>query len=658
MRAGPVSVAVLFLFLRGFSPAAALTIVKDGTPESIIVSGQSTQVERFAVNELRDYIQKITGARLEDRKSLPEERNRIIVGNVHGMPGTETYFDDAASDEAFVVKILDKNTLLLLGNCPRSTLYAVYDFLEELGCRFFAPDLAFYEGDHEHVPNKASIQVKSLDVFEEPVFEYRTTHFSPPDWSTKMRLYPSRGADSPKRGLVSTHSGHNQEQFIPSDKYFDDHPEWFAYIPDKSDRSIVRRPERYNWQGNYSSSKISMVAGDAVETYVENYIEFVRETPGGWYYDVQLKDGLGWDHREEALKRFNNPAEQLAYLTSVFAERLYEVDPSARAILPAYAQVQVPPERKIPFKYDNVRIAYYTFGRRWHAPIYEKKEHLRWRKDRPRYHFIDHLKRWQKVYPEVPLYVVNYYNKGAFRSLPVQFQRLIPREYRYYRKIGVDGVQFHYLRPYDNWLVTELNAYIHAKLAWDPDRDVEALIRDYCRKRYPGAGKIMRQYHASMREIMMRFGRHGSWSYRGKHEDLYQSLEDMKKPKALIDRAISEVRTPTARKRLELLQTSCRYAELEIKAYVQADRARKYDNGTIELDSRARKKLVNRALATKNEMLSFLDDPGEVQGVISTTPAQKRRFQRDIQNRFQRLTDRLGFESGNIEDPLDPGMEE
>ncbi len=65
-------------------------------------------------------------------------------------------------------------SLLLIGADDRGTLYAVYDLLERLGCRWLAPALAFYQGAHEYVPKCETLSLSlSEDVLQRPALKYR-----------------------------------------------------------------------------------------------------------------------------------------------------------------------------------------------------------------------------------------------------------------------------------------------------------------------------------------------------------------------------------------------------------------------------------------------------------------------------------------------------
>jgi hypothetical protein len=143
----------------------------------------------------------------------------------------------------------------LIGNCPRATLYAVYDFLERhLGCGGCMP------GD-DTVPRRATIRLKALDhTIAGPAFSTRQIVLYPynpallkknnlphTDWLTKNRMnwaHPgpniwermkSRQTFVPeveKRGLLLGVGGHTFNTGLPHDRYAAAHPEYFAMLAD------------------------------------------------------------------------------------------------------------------------------------------------------------------------------------------------------------------------------------------------------------------------------------------------------------------------------------------------------------------------------------------------------------------------------------------
>jgi hypothetical protein len=95
--------------------------------------------------------------------------------------------------------------------------------------------------------------------------------------------------------------------------------------------------------------------------------------------------------------------------------------------------------------------------------------------------YADALLAWrQKFTGDISIY--SYYRKYAWDSLPVVIPHYMQRDLQWYTKVAAAGVSV-YCEPGD-WFTYEVNHYVLAHLAWDPDADVDALVKKFCDARY------------------------------------------------------------------------------------------------------------------------------------------------------------------------------
>ena len=115
-----------------------LMIAREGiTQYTIVQSDKATEPEKFAVQELTNFLSRVTGA------SFPVVAESSLSGKVRGIYVGWTKFAaqngiDAAKlgDEEWIIQSVGEN-LVLDGGWPRGTLYAVYEFLEQqVGCHW------------------------------------------------------------------------------------------------------------------------------------------------------------------------------------------------------------------------------------------------------------------------------------------------------------------------------------------------------------------------------------------------------------------------------------------------------------------------------------------------------------------------------------------
>jgi len=99
------------------------------------------------------------------------------------------------------LKIAVKDGILWLDGGNRGILYAVTEFLEQLGCRFFAPDC-------EYFPHTEKLNITGdLKIHQCPVFEYRATSWKcvmdSPEFAVRLRLNGSAEIPTELGGRIS-----------------------------------------------------------------------------------------------------------------------------------------------------------------------------------------------------------------------------------------------------------------------------------------------------------------------------------------------------------------------------------------------------------------------------------------------------------------------
>ena len=167
----------------GNSSGETLRLAHDGKTDYMIVLGKPANAsETFAVEELRNYLEKATGARflVADESNLPSGTHGIYVGWTEFA--IEHGIDPSKLDEQeWVIRTVGKD-LVLTGGRPVGSLYAVYEFLENnVGCRWL-------DRDTEIVPRCPDLTISKLEVRKKPAFQYRTiyTHLSEVGCSNEM----------------------------------------------------------------------------------------------------------------------------------------------------------------------------------------------------------------------------------------------------------------------------------------------------------------------------------------------------------------------------------------------------------------------------------------------------------------------------------------
>lgn len=219
-----------FICLLSF---AALTVnaaddfilASKGESKAVIVphGGITTNGINLAARELADFLGKITGARFQIASKPVPGFKTILVGTPY----------KGKNPEEISIKVKDQNTLEITGVNPRSVVYATYDFLETLGCVFVAHD-------YDYVPKKAELSIPGdYAKVDAPFFWADRTVWSDIGYhdlifNLKLRNHYYDGLPK-KNGYPDLcrdfQPGVNEAiggRFLPSKKFFETHPEWYA----------------------------------------------------------------------------------------------------------------------------------------------------------------------------------------------------------------------------------------------------------------------------------------------------------------------------------------------------------------------------------------------------------------------------------------------
>lgn len=90
--------------------------------------------------------------------------------------------------------------------------------------------------------------------------------------------------------------------------------------------------------------------------------------------------------------------------------------------------------------------------------------------------------------------VCEYYNVGAFKSLPLVFPRVMAADLARYRDTGAMEISYMHA-PTRAWGSWTLHHALFARLAWNPHADADSLVRAFCHAYYPTAGRRMRAFY-------------------------------------------------------------------------------------------------------------------------------------------------------------------
>ncbi len=463
--------------------AAPLTIVENGTGLAVIVVEAGEPKAMKAGQALQTYLEKMSGAKLaliEEGEAVEGDPVRLLVGHTQAARelGVEipsgydtTIRPDIFEEEGYALKTVGRD-LVIGGNNDghyKGTFYAAYALLEHLGCRWYFPDEW-----GEVVPEQKTITVPELDVVSRPDFAVRS--INPAGWTpmpgNERELYTEWGE---KNGFNFHNSypavGDGFIGFlVPYKEYFEPHPEFFA-MNEQGEREIPSTggQERLTTlclssPGLYTESVKNLRAAFAGERKMNNV--------GELGFGISPPDGQPYcfcPECKKASRNFKYPRHfERTYQSEEFfgfAGRLAREFPDKIVATMAYSIREMMPQGvDIP---ENLMIMY--TGATCDV-LHANDSHLWRRRD-----LVHNLKAWREQTPHITIYDYNpTFVLGNW--VPERDTANFAINAPIYKEIGIKGFQVEGRKAF---MTTWTSYYARAKLLWDADTDVDALMTDF-----------------------------------------------------------------------------------------------------------------------------------------------------------------------------------
>lgn len=474
--------ALLLLFVTAVVCTAAvnaaartLTLADSGESfYSIAIPENAAPAEEYAAEELAAYLEKITGATfpvINGIESKPAVPGRLIaLGNsltAQGIIGNEEL--ESAGSEGFIIRTGGDN-IAIRGATAAGTLNGVYSFLEDvLGVRWYTPVAEF-------VPEQERLEIEPLEYSQKPAFEYRESffHFRNGDWAARNRLNGSSYRFAEKHGgqKIKYFEGfvHTFFSLVPPGEYFDVYPEYFGMIGGS------RSPK----------GQLCLTNPEVLEIVTRKVLDKAERTKGRRaIISVSQNDNILHCQcpRCRAMnEKEGSPAGTLLRFVNSVADAVAVRYPNVEIDTLAYQYTEDVPKITRPRPNVNVRLCHM-------APCCDLHPLGKcfWNDK-----FVRNLKAWAAVTDR--LYVWDYFTNFRHYMMPFPNLNSVTADVAFLRDNRVRGLfaQGSYESPGGD--MAELKAWMFAKLMWNPDRDADALIRDFARGYYGPAAKPVYRY--------------------------------------------------------------------------------------------------------------------------------------------------------------------
>jgi hypothetical protein len=529
----------------------AIRLAEEGRSDYTIVIAKDAPVPvKFAAEELQKYLLQITGVRLPIAADADAEaaicvgESKLLAAEVDRLRA-----DLRPRGEDGYRMLSQGKRIVLVGNSPRATLYAVYHFLEKyLGCGWCAPG-------EDTVPRQARLRIPPFDERVGPpalamrqiiLYPYggqwlKKNNLPHTDWLVKNRFNWAHPAPNgpyswernrsrevlvpevEKRGLYLEVGGHTFNTWLPPDQYAQAHPDYYAVLD--GGRRAVEATER---------AGLCLSHAEVAPQVAANIIRWLDENPEVDAVDLWHNDSDTYCRCPQCTSQAAPESEaRTAYTRTYirFANRVAGLvaqrHPQVLLNFLAYAHTtNCPPgaERLA----NNVLVGLCLFPRpsqRTMRPLETSPQPLD-------SNLRVQIPAWQKLAKH--FYIYEYYTFSPQQKIWSMVSMLC-EDLRYFQRTGVTGISSDQWGP--NWY--PLNMYAFGKLTWNPQLKPDEIIDDFCAKYYGRAGRTMAAYWGLLEQ-----GLRESWN-----TQTPIAWRDAQR-RELIQQALSQADSPTVADRI------------------------------------------------------------------------------------------------------------
>ncbi|MFW6438301.1 MAG: DUF4838 domain-containing protein, partial [Armatimonadota bacterium] len=485
-----------------------LILSADNMPAaSVAIEADSPPALSFAARELSRYLAILTGGRFPVCEGAGEGAVITLHAGPHPpgerqtgwKPVLQTTNDRGRTAEAGAGAYgwrVAETGIEIVGERPGAVLHAVYALLEQIGCRWLHP-----RDGGEIIPRIPRIELPLGEHVAKPAMAIRELtnlyeidrefplHI---DWMAKnrfnrfMAFLNVEGSleafteyvepELAVRDMDGTLGHHSFRFLLPPEEQFIEHPEWYALIDGE------RTPD-----GQLCTSN-----PEVAERVAERVCELFDAHPTVEMFGLWPNDGFGWCECDECAKleeqrpsRFPSEHDRrtdtyLQFVNAV-AARVAEAHPDRRLSALAYVNYADAPEQVRPA--ENVAVCFAPFLRCLKHPLRPDV-----RCDRMNAEYAREFERWRGV-TSGDLYVFSYLMQIHTMSLPFPIHGMQQENWRWLIDAGCDGFTMEFTPQ--EWGAFGANAYEIARLAWEPEMDVQAWLAEHDEAIYgPAAGRM------------------------------------------------------------------------------------------------------------------------------------------------------------------------
>lgn len=498
---------------------AQVDLVRGGKTKSVIILQDDTRESRTAANILQFFVGRISGADIPVVANHKVKKGDILIGGQAPAGVKEDGY--ALSTAGGILKISGE---------ANGVVYGAVSLLED----YLGVD---YWGENEYsLKQSADISLPMIEKVDNPAFRYRQSQCyamrNDPIYKWWNRL------EEPQETFAAGYWVHTFDKLLPAEVYGEKHPEYYAYFNGK------RHPGK--------ASQWCLTNPDVFEIVSQRIDSIFKANPDKKLICVSQNDGNYTNCTCENCRKIDEEEGALSGSMIYFLNKLAARFPDKEFATLAYLYTMNPPKHIKPL--PNVTVMLCDIDCEREVSLTENASGRQ---------FMKALEGWSQISDN--LFVWDYgINFDNYLS-PFPNFHILQDNIRTFRD---HHVKMHFSQIAGSWCgdFAELRAYLVAKLMWNPDTDVDKLMKHFLNGYYGAAGDYLYRYIKVMEGALLGSGLR-LWIYDSpvSHKNGMLRPALMKRYQQLFDEAEASVSNdPVLLERVKRARLPLLYSELEL----------------------------------------------------------------------------------------------
>ncbi len=446
------------------SKTESIVLADSKKANAAIIVGENS-AEKKAARELQKYIKKIIGIELDIKKpGYAGKLKKIFISNGKTVQNFAIDLKKLKA-QGFAIKTQNGN-LALVGKDSDGTEFAVNFFLQKYcGVRWFFPGSL-----GTIVPEKKYLAVPEIDEIQNPNFLLREVGVKR---FKKWRKHNLLGNSCPYYG------GHSFHRFLPPEKYWESHPEYYAEIKGRRKKpEYLDNPKLRKW-GEW---QLCTSNPDVINQIAESVCKTFKDRPKLKAVAICPNDGSGFCECKKC-RAFDQEADSITDRIFTFAnavaEKVAKKYPDKYLLMFAYSNYIKPP-LKVKKIHPNI-IVWYAYAAAMRSCDENKIK-------------LEQLAQWGKLAKHIWIYEY-FIVEGWKQHFPPFIIDILSWQIPYLYKNSVDG---YITQSGSDWGMNGPHYYLTSQLLWDSSRNPEKIMDEYYSLLFEKAAPEIKKYFKIM----------------------------------------------------------------------------------------------------------------------------------------------------------------